>query len=183
MFSKLSRYRSLSDVVATDAQGRALPSKAIRLAPVPEGRVQHVIQDQERLDHLAYRYYRQSRHWWHICDANPAFLSPLDLMGQSPRTLAVFVLEWSAPGPIPWAPLVRDLSDDLGVETFYLGTEARPVPEVNPGQTIWEATALFNAENVTAADLATRMEALGFTVPVYSHVGRVGKPLLIPNRP
>ena len=36
----------------------------------------------DRLDQLAYKYYGQPLQWWHICDANPDFLSPLAPLGR-----------------------------------------------------------------------------------------------------
>ena len=55
MFSKLSRYRKLADVVTTDAKGRHLKSKSLRLLPEVSGTFLHTLQDVDRLDHLAYK--------------------------------------------------------------------------------------------------------------------------------
>ena len=88
MFSKLSRYRKLPEEVAVDVRGRRLRSKALRPAPPAEARFVHRLEEGERLDHLAYKYYHQPREWWRICDANPEPLSPWDLVEAGPRTTA-----------------------------------------------------------------------------------------------
>lgn len=76
MFSRISRYRKLADVVTTDAKGRKLASKSLRLPPEVSGTFLHTVEEVDRLDHLAYKYYKQPRKWWRICDANPEFMSP-----------------------------------------------------------------------------------------------------------
>ena len=64
MFSKISRYRKLPDTVSSDARGRSLQSKTLRLLPEVSGEFRHTVEEVDRLDHLAYKYYRQSRKWW-----------------------------------------------------------------------------------------------------------------------
>ena len=76
MFSDLSRYRTLPDIVTTDAEGRTLASKTLRPLPEAPGTFRHTVEDVDRLDHLAYKYYRQPTKWWRMSDANPEFLSP-----------------------------------------------------------------------------------------------------------
>lgn len=51
MFSKISRYRKLPDVVAVDAQGRRLESKGLRLLPELTGTFLHTVEAGDRLDH------------------------------------------------------------------------------------------------------------------------------------
>ena len=82
MFSKISRYRKLPDVVTIDVQGRRLESKSLRLLPEVTGIFLHTVESGDRLDHLAYKYYKQPRKWWRICDANPEFPSPQALLGK-----------------------------------------------------------------------------------------------------
>lgn len=81
MFSKISRYYKVPDVAVPDAQGRVFASKDLRLLPAVTGTFQHVVKAGDRLDHLSHKYYSQPLQWWHICDANPEFLSPLALLG------------------------------------------------------------------------------------------------------
>ena len=76
MFSKLSRYRLGVDEVALDADGRRLLSKALRPYLPVDGSLQHTVEANDSLSRLATKYYRQSRDWWRLCDANDA-LDPI----------------------------------------------------------------------------------------------------------
>ncbi len=97
MFTKISRYYKVPDVAVPDAQGRVLASKDLRLLPEVTGTFRHRVQAGDRLDHLAHKYYSQPLQWWHICDANPEFLSPLALLGEEAIVTARFPLRglWS----------------------------------------------------------------------------------------
>lgn len=128
MFSKLSRYRKLPDVVTTDAKGRALRSKSLRLLPEVSGDFFHTVEEIDRLDHLAYKYYRQPRKWWRICDANPAFMSPQGLLGGEPLVTARFPLAFTGPHP-PWSELLQALSETVGVDQAWMDG-GRRLPEV-----------------------------------------------------
>jgi hypothetical protein len=123
VFSKLSRYRKLPDEVTTDPRGRTLRSKSIRLLPEVSGDAMHVLAEGERLDYLAHKYYRQPRKWWRINDANPEFLSPLELVGDVPLVTTYFHL--SSNGFYPrgyqkWWQLLQDLPEQTGVEQVRL---------------------------------------------------------------
>ena len=72
MFSRISRYQALPDTVTTDSQGRTVPSKAVRLLPQVLGTFRHTVEEVDRLDHLAFKYYQQPQKWWRIVDANRA---------------------------------------------------------------------------------------------------------------
>ncbi|HEX8696581.1 MAG TPA: hypothetical protein VF746_29445 [Longimicrobium sp.] len=123
MFSRISRYRDLPDVVTVDARGRAVRSRSLRLAEPVDGVLVHTLEEGDRLDHLAQRYYGQPRSWWRIVDANPEFLSPHALVGREPRGSVVVPLEWTGAAP-PWADLLRALRDTPGVEAAATGTPA-----------------------------------------------------------
>src|SRR4030095_7620462 len=115
MFSRISRYRTLPDIVTTDAEGRSLVSKTLRPLPEAPGTFRQTIQDVDRLDHLAYKYYRQPTKWWRLNDANPEFLSPQALLGKEPIITDRFPVEFDGAQP-PWAGLVRNLTQHVGVE-------------------------------------------------------------------
>lgn len=183
VFSKLSRYRRLPDVVTTDVRGRRLASKSLRLAPAVSGVFVHTLEQGERLDHLAYKYYRQTRDWWRICDANPQILSPWELVGSEPRQTVRIELAWSGDDP-PWAVLLADLRRSPGVEDAYLGDDDAPFPE---RETIgdpfrWTLTLVFNVLTATVEGLTAIVENAGFTVAATAAIGRVGKPVAIPPR-
>ena len=148
MFSKISRYRKLPDVVTTDVQGRSLQSKTLRLLPEVSGDFLHTVEEVDRLDHLAYKYYRQPRKWWRICDANPAFMSPQVLLGKEPQVVARFPIVWEGPMP-PWPVLLRALAATVGVEDARMGTSDQPLPDMQ----ILESTLLFAIDVGLAADL------------------------------
>ena len=84
MFSRISRYHTLPDIVTTDAEGRTFASKTLRPLPQVSGTFRHTVEDADRLDQLAYKYYREPRKWWRMSDANPEFLSPQALLGKEP---------------------------------------------------------------------------------------------------
>ncbi len=50
-----------------------------RIVPTPEGVVEHVVREGDRLDALAHDYYNDSRLWYHILDANPQVECGTDL--------------------------------------------------------------------------------------------------------
>src|SRR5713101_3985722 len=98
MFSRISRYRKLPDVVVDDARRPTVASKVLRLLPDVTGTFKHTVEEADRLDHLAFSYYQQPRKWWRISDANPEFLSPLDLLGQGPVRTVRYPLALSGGG-------------------------------------------------------------------------------------
>lgn len=153
MFSKLSRYRRLPDVVALDAAGRALESKALRLLPAAPGDVLHTVEEGDRLDHLAFKYYKQPRDWWRIADANPDVLSPFALLGDAPHVTVRLDVSWEGPAP-PWGDLGRLLRDTLGVEAAVMGApgQERATATVEQGPLLFDLPpALVAALDVSAA--------------------------------
>ena len=192
MFSKISRYRKLTDIVTTDVKGRNLESKSLRLLPEVSGAFLHTVEEVDRLDHLAYKYYKQPRKWWRICDANPEFMSPQTLLGKEPIVTTRFSLTFDdEEGQPPWADLLRQVSQVVGVEDIQVVEEE--VELVSKEQTIgdhqvtvlvprYERAVLvtYNQMNVSAGDLADVMTATGFEVGQPENIGRVGKNIIIP---
>jgi len=84
MFFKGSRYRNLEESSPVNSKGERQLIKNVRLIPFTEGRFEHTVSQGERLDLLAYKYYRNPTRWWQICDANPGFPYPSDLLDQEP---------------------------------------------------------------------------------------------------
>lgn len=190
MFSRISRYRNRPDLVTMDAKGRVLASKALRLSPPASGVFFHTIEDADRLDHLAAKYYQQSRKWWRISDANPEFLSPQALLGKDPVVTDHFSLTFSGAQP-PWAALIQDLMGRVGVEEVKVVEKVLLTPEQQQlgAQTLtvhieqFERTAgvTYNQLNLDSADLINAMQAVGFIVGQVERVGRVGKQIIIPQ--
>jgi hypothetical protein len=87
-FFKGSRYERVGEVELTLDSGRVVRCKQTRFIPPTPGRVGHVVADHDRIDLLAYRYFRDSERFWRICDANDA-LWPPDLLAEPGRTIAI----------------------------------------------------------------------------------------------
>lgn len=192
MFSKISRYRKLPDIVAIDAKGRELKSKDVRLSPEVTGTFLHTVEEVDRLDHLSFKFYKQPRKWWRICDANPEFMSPQALLGKEPMVTHRFPLTYSgSEAQPPWANLMKQLSEMTGVEDLQIVDEAQVVPVdkiIIDGEevTIYDENfqraviVTYNQMNVSTKDLANTIEAVGFVVAEPQNIGRVGKSIIIP---
>jgi len=200
MFSKESRYRNSGVIVTVDARGRSPESARLRPPAEADGTFRHTVDENERLDHLAYKYYRKSQKWWRICDANPGFKSPLALLGKEPVVITAFTVSYR-PGDVsepPWHRLVNTLSGLTGVGDVMLTEELYPVPEqrecevetgTGPGTVIVTVqadkyvtviTVTHNKSNIGAGELANVIKNEGFTVDETKTVGRVGKQIVIP---
>jgi hypothetical protein len=190
MFAPFSRYRKLPDVVTTDAKGRTLASKALRLLPSVSGTFQHTVADVDRLDHVAFTYYRQPTKWWRINDANPEFLSPQALFGKEPIVTERFPVTFNGPQP-PWAALTRGLNERAGVATVTVTETVSLVPE---SRTVGNQTVTVQAERferavvvtynqltVTASTISSLIAASEFVVGQPERATRVGRHITIPQ--
>lgn len=88
MIFKGSRYEGGPIVEVTDARGRTVTAIGIRYTPVTPAGFIHTATDSDRLDLLAYQYYRNPEKFWLIADANDA-LDPLDLLEQPGRPILI----------------------------------------------------------------------------------------------
>jgi len=88
MFFRGSRYESVPDAVHVDERGREIPYKRLRQLPSPPAQHVHVVAQGDRLDRVAYRYYRDAEQFWRIADANRA-LDPEDLVRVVGRRLGL----------------------------------------------------------------------------------------------
>jgi hypothetical protein len=190
MFSRISRYRTLPDIVTTDAEGRTLLSKTLRPVPQAPGTFRHTVEDADRLDHLAYKYYQQPRKWWRISDANPEFLSPQALLGKEPIVTDRFPVTFDGARP-PWAVLVQNLTQRIGVKEVKVVEEIHlaPTAQTVAGQSVIIQVeqferALFvtyNQLNISARNLAGIIAAAGFAAGPPERIGRVGRQISIPR--
>jgi len=190
MFASFSRYRKLPDVVTTDAKGRTLASKALRLLPSVSGTFQHTVEDGDRLDHVAFKYYRQPTKWWRINDANPEFLSPQDLLGKEPVVTDRFPVTFNGPQP-PWAALTRSLNERVGiemvtvVETVHLAPELRQVKNQTvtvQAESFERAVVVtYNQLNITTGTIRSLITAAGFVAGQEERATRLGKQITIPQ--
>jgi hypothetical protein len=190
MFSRISRYRTLPDIVTTDAKGRTLVSKTLRPVAQAPGTFRHTVEDADRLDHLAYKYYQQPIKWWRINDANPEFLSPLALLGKEPVVTDRFPVALEA-AQAPWAALVQNLAKQVGVEEVKVVEDIHLAPkaQIIGGQSVtlhveqFERALLvtYNQLNMSPRDLARIITASGFVVGPPERLGRVGKQIIVPR--
>ena len=148
------------------------------------------MEDADRLDHLAYKYYQQPRKWWRLSDANPEFLSPLALLGKEPIVTDRFPVTFDGAQP-PWAALVQNLTQHVGVEEVKVVEEIHLAPKAQTvgGRSVtlhveqFERAILvtYNQLNMSARDLAGIITASGFAVRPPERLGRVGKQIIIPR--
>ena len=116
MFAKSSRYFKLNDVINVDAAGREVLSKSLRLTPQLAAEVFHVVDEFDRIDLIAYKYFRKSKKWWRICDANVDYFSPRQLLGTEPTVVTRFpLLGVETVKQFPWAQLINVINGELGV--------------------------------------------------------------------
>jgi hypothetical protein len=189
MFSKLSRYRKVPDVVAPDARGRTLAAKDIRPLPEVTGTFAHTVDAGDRLDQLAATYYGQPLQYWHICDANPGFLSPLAMLDKEPVVTTRFPVTAPAAGP-PWAAVLDALSAIVGVEDVTVVEDVTLVPEQQTvgGQPVIVVVERFtravlvtyNRLDLDAPDVAAAIAAAGFAVGPPAEGGQLGQQIVIP---
>jgi hypothetical protein len=78
MFFKGSRYENVVTESYTDSRGVVVRYKRVRFIPPTPPRAATVVNQSERLDHIAQRVYQEPELFWRICDANDA-LWPADL--------------------------------------------------------------------------------------------------------
>jgi len=192
MFSRISRYRKLPDVTVTDAHGRTVTAKALRPLPQASGTFTHSVHEGDRLDHLAYQYYRQANKWWRISDANPQFLAPRALLGKESLDIARFPLTWSGTNSqAPWTTLTRNLGKRIGVEQVRIIEESRLMPEIqlHNGKPVTvhverlerAVIITYNQLNVSPGDLTAIIAAAGFGVGQPERLERVGQQIIIPS--
>ncbi|HSR98985.1 MAG TPA: hypothetical protein VLM79_18145 [Kofleriaceae bacterium] len=188
MFTSDSRYRRSAIVATVNLDGQPIHAAELRTPPPTPGTFLHRVEEGERIDNLANRYYRDPLRWWRIADANPAFATPDDLLGNS-----VWITERIAllpPTDAAWAPslaaatqlagvvrLVRDPRYRLTVELHTVGGE--PV-EVVSEQVDEAVIATYHAEVADPAALRAVFTDAGFAVTGVEVLARTGQSIVIP---
>jgi hypothetical protein len=190
MFFKNSRYRKQPFAVTIDAKGRRLKSVTLRAAPETSGTFLHTIEEGDRLDHLAYKYYKAPKKWWRIIDANPEFSSPLDLLGSGVmRCVRIPLAHDDEADEPPWSQLAAGLAALIGVDAYrFAETVLLNEDSLNvAGETIPVATesyersviVSYNSINITEGELAAAVNATGFTAGRPENIGRIGRQIII----
>ena len=80
MFFSESRYLKVKEYAVKDPQGREVKVKRARPTLNLAGSFQYTVKGGDRLDLLAYKFYRSPRKWWLICDANHGLMYPDELL-------------------------------------------------------------------------------------------------------
>jgi hypothetical protein len=161
MFAKDSRYYKLTNTAKPDANGRVVESKSLRFLPEVRGRFQHIVEDSDRLDNLAYKYYKEPRRWWRLCDANPEFSSPRELLGKAPLRVTRFPVQWEG-ARSPWHELTGRLAQLVGVEKVLLGTDEKPYPD----EDVFDVALMFSLPSTLEPELAASILSQELTAPL-----------------
>ncbi|MFG1643360.1 hypothetical protein ACGFMK_23950 [Amycolatopsis sp. NPDC049252] len=164
MFGKLSRYRRVPDIAVVDARGRVVAAKDFRPLPEVTGTFTHTVDSGDRLDQLAATFYGQPLQYWHVCDANPDFLSPLALLGQEPLVTTRFPV--TAAGTSPRGALLAALSATVGVDAVTADDDA--------------VVVTYNRTDLDVTAVIDVIEKAGFTVGLPADSGRLGRQIVIP---
>jgi hypothetical protein len=92
MFARGSRYRNVPESASLDARGERAVGKELRFVSRLSGQFLHTVNDRDRLDLLAFRYYGDPTRWWQISDANLEFPFPVDLLDRGPMVEELLAL-------------------------------------------------------------------------------------------
>ncbi|MBU4261461.1 MAG: hypothetical protein KKC76_06210 [Proteobacteria bacterium] len=191
MFYKNSRYRKQPFTVTIDAKARRFKSVTLRATPETDGAFQHTIEQGDRLDHLAYKYYKAPRKWWRIVDGNTEFFSPLDLLGAGvTKCVRISLGHDDEAGEPPWSVLAGKLSALVGVasyqfeekvlldeDTVTVAGEEIPVAD----QSYLRAVIIdYNSLTITIDALTAAINAAGFIAGTPENRGRIGRKIIIP---
>jgi len=79
MIDRKSRYKSTPVLIVDDGRGGTSPLLDVRETPPTTGLLRVTPTDSDRLDHLAFRFYRDATRFWRICDASSE-LDPFDVV-------------------------------------------------------------------------------------------------------
>ncbi|HEX9023392.1 MAG TPA: hypothetical protein VF799_06105 [Geobacteraceae bacterium] len=190
MYAKKSRYLKLPDETAMDARGASRTGKSLRIIPDVAGTFLHTIEEGDRLDHLAYKYYRQSPRWWRICDANPEFMSPQALLGKEPIVTSRIPISYHGEGNPPWHQVLKNLAGRVGVEKVEIVDDIRLVERETEidgenhtyvGEHYDRAVIVsHNRLNISRKAIVHEIRSAGFNTGEPHDIGRVGKKIVIP---
>jgi hypothetical protein len=79
MIDRRSRYRSTPVLTVDDGRRGRVPMLDLRETPAAGGVLRLMPTDSDRLDLLAFEYYRDATRFWRICDASSR-LDPFDVV-------------------------------------------------------------------------------------------------------
>ena len=167
MFFKGSRYKELPEINTTDAQGQVARPKMLRWIPDTPGTFLHTVNQANRLDLLGYKYYGEPKKWWLICDANPKFALPTDLLDRHPIIQETFNLE-PPEDENKWPILIRALRELSGIHEVLADTF-----EVILGVT-------YNVKELDRENITHVVTSQGYVIKDISKQERIGQKITIP---
>lgn len=88
MFFKRSRYEEVPTLEYRAWGGRVIRYKARRIIPPTRGITQHIVDDGERLDRIAFEHYRDPERFWRLADCNLS-IHPEELTTRPGRVIDV----------------------------------------------------------------------------------------------
>jgi len=94
-FAANSRYAALETAEWTRADGLPVLYVKRRFIPRPDNFAtlqEHVVEQNDRLDNIAAKYYSDPELYWRLCDANGA-MKPSDLIADAGRRLRITLPE------------------------------------------------------------------------------------------
>jgi hypothetical protein len=190
MATRISRYNKLPEEVVVDSDGRSLQSTSLRMLPEVSGIFEHTVRDGDRLDHLAFKYYKEPRKWWRICDANPLFLSPLALLGKEVIVTMRFPLTIAQGLQPPWSQLIELLQGSVGIEDVQFIEDVNLIAQqqmVEEEEITFYSEQIersvvveFNSLNISTEQVNALIASTAFEVGQPECIGRVGKKIIIP---
>jgi hypothetical protein len=87
-FFKGSRYERIGELETSLPDSTVVRYKRTRLVPPAAAGRGHVINEQDRLDLLAYEHYTDAERFWLLCDGNDV-LWPPDLVAEPGKEIAI----------------------------------------------------------------------------------------------
>lgn len=88
MFFKGSRYEDVPTLEHLARDGRVIRYKARRIVPPAPGITNHIVDEGERLDHIAFQHYRDPERFWRVADSN-GVIHPEELLTQPGRIIDI----------------------------------------------------------------------------------------------
>jgi hypothetical protein len=79
MIDRKSRYKTTPVLAVDDGRGGTHPLLDLRATPPATADLRVTPTDSDRLDHLAFRFYRDPTRFWRICDASSE-VDPFDVV-------------------------------------------------------------------------------------------------------
>ena len=167
MFFKGSRYKDQPEISTTNAEGKTARSETFRWIPDTPATFLHMVNQADRLDLLAYKYYGNAKKWWLICDANPGFALPTDMLNGHPIRQEIFNLEFLS-GENKWPILIRALKELKGMREVQTD--------------IFQASlyVAYNRIELNREDITNVITSQGFVVKTISKKERIGQKIIIP---